>query len=165
MNDSPDKKIPPEPVLVIGWREWVSLPDHGIKRIKAKIDTGARSSCLHTPRVETFQINGQTHVRFPVFPFQRNQTRYVDCEAKVHDQRLVRSSNGEASERYVILTSVSWLDQTWPIEITLADRSEMGFRFLIGREAIRGRMLVDSNRSFLGGRQKRRRRSQQDRKE
>ena len=84
-------------------------------------------------------------------PIQRNEDFSLTCEARVHDQRLVRSSNGEASERYVIQTNVKWIDQTWPIELTLADRSEMGFRLLLGREAIRGKMLVDTARSYLGG--------------
>ena len=152
MNAPLDEALPPDPLLVIGWREWVSLPGHRIRRIKAKIDTGARSSCLHSPSIETFQIHGQPHVRFLVFPIQRNEDFSLTCESRIHDQRLVRSSNGEASERYVIRTRISWLDQTWPIELTLADRSAMGFRLLIGREAIRGRMLVDSGRSYLGGR-------------
>ena len=151
LNAPLDKSLPPEPLLVIGWREWLSLPQIRIRRIKAKVDTGARSSCLHAPTIETFQIDGQLHVRFSVQPIQRNKDFTVTCEAKVHDQRLVRSSNGEASERYVIQTSAKWLDQSWPIELTLADRSEMGFRLLLGREAIRGKMLVDSARSYLGG--------------
>ena len=151
MNAPPDTSLSPEPLLVIGWREWVSLPQIRIRRIKAKIDTGARSSCLHAPIIETFQVDGQLHVRFSVQPIQRNEDFSLTCEARVHDQRLVRSSNGEASERYVIQTNVKWIDQTWPIELTLADRSEMGFRLLLGREAIRGKMLVDTARSYLGG--------------
>lgn len=156
LNTSKDKPFSSEPLLVIGWREWISLPDHRIRRIKAKIDSGARSSCLHSPSIETFQIDGQPHVRFQVFPIQRNEDISLVCEAKIHDRRFVRSSNGEAAERYVIKTNVSWLDETWPIELTLADRSEMGFRLLLGREAIRGRMLIDSGRSFMGGRRKNR---------
>ena len=143
------------PLLIIGWREWLSLPDLGIARIKAKIDTGARSSSLHTYFLEPFQIDGRPHVRFKVHPIQRHDEFSVTCEAPVHDVRLVRSSSGEASERFVIQTLVRWMGESWTMELTLANRAEMGFRLLIGREAVRGRMLVDPGRSYFGGRPRR----------
>lgn len=140
------------PLIIIGWREWVALPDLGIGRIKAKVDTGARSSSLHAFRIEPFDRDGQAMVRFDVHPVQRRDNFSVSCESEVHDIRLIRSSSGEVSERFVILTSISWMGQAWPVEMTLADRSEMGFRMLIGREAIRNRMIVDPGRSYFGGR-------------
>ncbi len=146
------------PLVIIGWREWLGLPDLRISHIKAKIDTGARSSCLHAYDIEPFDNAGSAWVRFSVHPIQRRDDLIVQCEAPVHDIRNVRSSSGESSKRFVILTPVTWMGETWNIELTLADRSLMGFRMLIGREAVRGRMLVDPGRSYFGGRPPRRRR-------
>ncbi|OUX07921.1 MAG: hypothetical protein CBE00_03335 [Planctomycetaceae bacterium TMED240] len=143
------------PLMIIGWREWLSLPDLGVPRIKAKIDTGARSSSLHAYDIEQFQQEGCSLVRFKVHPIQRREQMEVCCVAEVHDIRSVRSSSGEATDRIVIQTTASWLGQEWTIDLTLADRSQMGFRMLVGREAMRGRMLVDPGRSYFGGRPKR----------
>lgn len=146
------------PLVIIGWREWVSLPSLGISRIKAKIDTGARSSSLHAFDIERYDRNGRGFVRFKVHPIQRHDELVVPCEAEIHDVRSVRSSSGEASDRFVIQTPVHWMGETWTVELTLADRTEMGFRMLVGREAVRGRMLVDPSRSYFGGRPKKRKR-------
>lgn len=141
---------------VIGWREWISLPDVGIKRIKAKVDTGARSSSLHAYDLEEFEREGETMVRFKVHPIQRKVRRIIETEAKVMDHRSVRSSSGKATVRPVIVTNVSLLGHIWPVELTLANRDEMGFRMLLGREAFRGRFLVDAGKSYYGGKPKRR---------
>ncbi|NND70724.1 MAG: ATP-dependent zinc protease [Rhodothermales bacterium] len=139
---------------VIGWREWVSLPDLGVKRVKAKIDTGARSSSLHAFEVETFDRAGIEMVRFKIRPVQRSNKSETEVIAPVHDKRNVRSSSGKASVRVVIRTSVEIMGRTWLIDMTLANRDEMGFRMLLGREAIRNRLLVDAGKSFLGGKPK-----------
>lgn len=139
------------PLLVVGWREWVSLPELGIDRIKAKVDSGARSSSLHAFEVEPFQQDGREYVRFKVYPKQRSTENIIECTAPVFDRRSVRSSSGESSDRFVILTSVQWMGDQWQIEMTLADRSEMGFRMLLGRQAMRGRLLIDPSRSYFGG--------------
>lgn len=139
-------------LITIGWREWVGLPDLSIRSIKAKIDTGARSSCLHAFDIEPFIRDGCQWVRFDVHPIQRNDRFVKRCEAAVFDRRHVRSSNGLTSERFVIQTTLMLVGQRVPIELTLANRDAMGFRMLIGREAMRGRFLVDSGRSFFGGR-------------
>jgi hypothetical protein len=136
---------------VIGWREWVSLPDFGIDQLKAKVDTGARSSSLHAFDMQIFERDKKQWVRFQVHPVQRNDRRSVDVEAPVLEFRSVRSSSGKAAIRPVIVTNVSLLGLTWPIEVTLASRDKMGFRMLLGREAFRGRFLVDAGRSYLGG--------------
>ena len=146
MNNPPAKQL-----SVIGWREWVSLPELGIAGIKAKIDTGARSSSLHAVDVHFFENDGRSHVRFKVHPFQRNSRETVEAVAPVLEFRRVRSSNGHEAERPVIVTTVDVLGQSWPIEVTLANRDEMGFRMLLGREAVRGRMLVDALKSYYGG--------------
>lgn len=140
----------------IGWREWVSLPELGIRTIKAKIDSGARSSCLHAFDIEPFTRDEQPWVRFTVHPIQGNDDFVKHCEAAVLDRRQVRSSNGVASERVVILTALEMIGQRLPIELTLANRDAMGFRMLIGREAIRGRFLIDSGGSYFGPRPLRR---------
>jgi hypothetical protein len=148
----------------IGWREWVSLPDLGISRIKAKVDTGARSSSLHAFDLQQLDKHGEPWVQFSIHPNQRNAIGTVVAEAKVLEFRSVRSSSGKASLRPVILTQIALLNQIWTVELTLANRDEMGFRMLLGREAIRRRFLVDAGKSYYGGRlstirKKRRRRT------
>lgn len=145
-----------EPLPVIGWREWLALPDLNVPFVKAKIDTGARSSSLHAFDIETVKRSGQKFVRFRIHPHQRNDTHFVDAEAEVLEFRTVRSSNGEVSQRPVIITHVEVLGNKWPIELTLANRDAMGFRMLLGREAIRQRFLVDAGRSYYGGRRRHR---------
>lgn len=146
----------PKPGLpVIGWREWVGLPDLGIKQIKVKVDTGARSSSLHAFDLRFFEKEGAPWVRFKVHPLQRKSDKTVRVEAAVLEYRSVRSSSGKATTRPVILTDIKMLGQTWPAELTLASRDEMGFRMLLGREAFRGRFLVDAGKSYYGGKPKR----------
>jgi len=144
---------------VIGWREWVGLPNFGIKAIKVKVDTGARSSSLHVFEQQVFERDNVQWVRFKIHPVQRNRNKTVKAEARILEFRSVRSSSGVASLRPVILTNVKLLDITWPVELTLASRDEMGFRMLLGREAFRGRFLVDAGKSFYGGRPKQKKKS------
>ncbi len=141
----------------IGWREYVSLPDLKIPAIKAKVDTGARSSSLHAFEMELYRKEGMDYVRFKIHPVQRNDEVVVEVETPVFDIRRVRSSSGESTVRPVIVTLVELLGVVWPIELTLANRDQMGFRMLLGREAMRGRMLVDPGRSYFGGKPKRKR--------
>ena len=140
---------------VIGWREWVGLPDLGIKWIKVKVDTGARSSSLHAFDLEDFEREGEKWVRFSIHPVQRKSTKTVEAEAKVLEYRSIRSSSGKASIRPVIVTNISLLGISWPVELTLANRDEMGFRMLLGREAFRKRFVVDAGNSYYGGKPKR----------
>lgn len=137
---------------LIGWREWVGLPGLGISAVKAKVDTGARSSALHAFDLEPFRRGGQQFIRFKVHPLQRNLTVAVQAEAEVLEYRHVRSSGGHVTWRPVILTSIELLGQRWLVELTLASRDTMGFRMLLGRQAIRGRFAVDAGRSFLATR-------------
>ncbi len=137
---------------VIGWREWVSLPGLGISAIKAKVDTGARSSSLHAYDVREFDRDGRMMVRFEVHPIQRDSSTTFAAEAELADKRLVRNpgAGGREELRPVIVTDIEIGEQRWPIELTLTRRDAMGFRMLLGRQAVRGRFVVDPGRSFLG---------------
>ena len=136
----------------IGWREWVALPDLGIPAIKAKIDTGARTSCLHAFYVEPFDDGARRRVRFGVHPLRRITSIELHCEADVLDERNVSDSGGHVERRIVIATQVVLSGQAWPIEITLTNRENMLFRMLIGRTALRSRFRIDPGRSFINGR-------------
>jgi hypothetical protein len=133
----------------IGWREWVALPTLGVQAIKAKIDTGARSSALHAFNVEPFERGGNAMVRFQAHPLQRNDHYIVTAEAALLGERVVRNSGGQAELRPVVETLVQVGEAVWAIELTLTNRDEMGFRMLLGRQAVRRRYLVDPGRSFL----------------
>lgn len=135
----------------LGWREWVSLPELGVDWIKAKVDTGARSSSLHAFELEPLERDGHRWVRFVIHPWQRSDLDAVTAEAPLHDEREVRSSTGESELRPVIRTGVRIAGLTYPIDLTLTDRTDMRFQMLLGREAVRRRFLVDPGRSYRGG--------------
>jgi hypothetical protein len=138
-------------LLTVGWREWVGLPDLNVDAIKAKIDTGARTSSLHAFRIEPFRRENAAWVRFELHPIQRSRAMKVACKARVIGERSVRSSNGSVDRRYIIKTLLRLGDVAWPIELSLANRDEMGFRMLLGRTALRGRTVIEPGRSFLLG--------------
>ncbi len=133
---------------IIGWREWIELPQLGIAAVKAKIDTGATTSSLHAIHIERFRRDGKDFARFQVHPLQKNSKVTIQAEAPLVEYRTVRSSSGHQSSRPVILTQIALFDEIWPIELTLANRDEMGFRMLIGRRAMKKRFLVDPGASY-----------------
>lgn len=135
-----------------GWREWVSLPAAGVPWVKAKLDTGARSSSVHAFDLEELERDGQRWVRFAIRPWQRSDDDAVVVERPVLDVREVRSSSGHSEERLVVAMDVTLMGRTVTAEMTLANRDEMGFRMLVGREALRQGYAVDPGRSYLGGR-------------
>ncbi|WP_159655190.1 ATP-dependent zinc protease family protein [Vibrio atypicus] len=135
--------------LLVGWRETLSLPGLGINEINAKIDTGAKTSCLHAFKVESFKKDEALWVRFWIHPIQHNTDVETVCEAKVVDERVVRDSGGHEESRYVIESLLSIGGKSWPIEITLTNRENMAFRMLLGRTAMHDRIVVDPVESFL----------------
>jgi hypothetical protein len=142
------RRTPPE---VLGWREWAGLPDFGVEAIKVKLDTGARTSSLHAFDLTHFERAGRPMVRFEVHPVQRSADDAVVVEAPVVDERWVRNSGGARELRPVIETTVRIGERAWPIELTLTRRDEMGFRMLLGRQALKRKALVDPGRSFRAG--------------
>jgi hypothetical protein len=133
---------------VVGWREYVGLPELGIPVIKAKIDTGARTSALH---VEDFRIAGDDNVAFSV-PYYYHGRHLVECVATLLGSREIRSTSGSSEERLIIKTAVAIGQRHWHIEVSLADRSNMGFDLILGRTALRRHgLIVDPSRSFLAG--------------
>ncbi len=144
------------PPLVIGWREWLELPELGVERIKAKVDTGARTSSLHAWDLERLEIDGRPWVRFVVHPIQRETSTTIEVMAEMIGERRVKSSTGHAQLRPVIRTRAALGRRRWPIEITLVNRDVMGFRMLLGRQAVRRRFLVDPGKSFLAARNQKR---------
>ena len=140
---------------VAGWREWVSLPELGVEWIKAKLDTGARTSALHAFDIEEFDRDGRPWVRFSIHPWQRSAKDAVTVELPVHDVRQVRSSSGHVQQRYVVIVVIRIGLRRVHTEVTLTRRDEMGFRLLIGREALKRGFLVDARHSYVGGRPER----------
>jgi hypothetical protein len=130
----------------------VDLPDFNGVRVKAKIDTGARTSAIHAWKIRQFDRDGEPWVKFSLHPNQRNMKLAIPCEARIHDEREIRSSNGQLQKRFVIRTRLKLGSRTWPIDLTLSQRDEMGFRMLLGRTALGGRTLIDPSASFLCGR-------------
>lgn len=136
------------PITIAGWREWAGLPELDIPKIKAKLDTGARSSALNATNIETEQDGTTRWVRFDVFPNRRSEDS-IRCRAKAVDQRTVKDSGGHEEVRWVIQTDISMGGQVWPVEITLTNRRGMKFSLLLGRTALRDRFAVDAGSSYL----------------
>lgn len=143
----------------IGWREWVSLPDLSVEWIKAKVDTGARTSSLHAFDVERFRARGRDMVRFLIHPDQRSVERTILAEAELLEERKVKNSGGQTEVRPVILTTVAILGERLEVELTLTRRDLMGFRMLLGRQAVRNRFLVDPGRSYYSQRPRRKKKT------
>ena len=137
---------------IIGWREWLTLPELGVPAIKVKIDTGARTSALHVAHLEVYTEHSQRKVRFVLHPLRRRPALEIFCQAEVIDERVVSDSGGHREKRLVIRTPLRLGDLQWPVEITLTNREDMLFRMLLGRTAMQGRWLVDPVGSYFCGR-------------
>jgi len=141
-----------KPKTAIGWAEWCALPDLELPAIKAKIDTGAKTSALHAYDIRRFSKDGADYVRFKIHPVQGNNKIEVECEAPLVERRPVTSSNGEREKRYVIKTRLHLDGRHMDIELTLTSRHKMEFRMLLGREALRkGRFLINPGKTYLLG--------------
>jgi hypothetical protein len=138
------KKLPQ-----IGWREWVALPELGIEKIKAKIDTGARTSAIHAFSIKPFKQDGLHKIHFDIHPLQHRINHAVSCVAEVHDIRWVTDSGGHKERRYVIKTPLQLGKEIWPVEITLTNRDTMRFRMLLGRSAIKQHFTINPAGSYL----------------
>jgi hypothetical protein len=149
MDNDKNKKTQRKELKTIGWREWVSLPDLGIINIKAKVDTGARTSALHAFALHPLQEDGKDKIRFDIHPVQHNMMEVATCVADIVDRRWVTDSGGHREERYVILTTLAIGNRKMLIEITLTERDTMLFRMLLGRSAVRKRFIVNPARSFV----------------
>ncbi len=149
-------------LLHLGWREWCALPELGLPAIKAKVDSGAKTSALHAFRVEPFDRDGRPFVRFWVHPLQRNETLCRACVAPLKDEREVSDSGGHKEMRYVIETEVRIAELNWRIELSLTNRDSMRFRMLLGRKAMEGIALINPAASYLNGKMKARTLYQQE---
>jgi ribosomal protein S6--L-glutamate ligase len=136
---------------IIGSEEWIRIPELNIPAVKARIDSGAKTSTLHAYNIQTFEDNGKEYVRFDVHPVQHNRRISVRCKAELVGRRVIKSSSGDRQKRYVIKTPITLGGETWDIEVTLTNRDNMGYRMLIGREAMRGRYIVDPEQKFVFG--------------
>ncbi|HVV69049.1 MAG TPA: RimK/LysX family protein [Gammaproteobacteria bacterium] len=136
-------------LLTVGWREWLSLPELGITRIKAKVDSGARTSALHAFEIKPFKLHEKHYIRFKIHPLQRSKEDIVECIAEVQDIRWITDSGGHRERRYVIKTLLKLGEAYWPIELTLTNRDTMSFRMLLGRTAMKKRLVVNPGASFL----------------
>jgi len=137
--------------IILGSEEWCSFPELGIPAIKARVDSGAKTSALHAINIAPFVKDSENWVKFDINPIQNNLKTVIHCEAKLVDKRIVKSSSGFREQRYVIKTNLCIGTDTWEIEMTLTNRDSMGFRMLLGREAMSGRILVDPEQKYLLG--------------
>jgi hypothetical protein len=137
---------------VIGWREWVQLPELGVFVVKAKVDTGAATSSLHAFRLERFEQGGLPFVRFEIHPRQRSKRPSIECEAPIVRDTAVRNPGGRTELRPVIESTLVIAGQPVQALINLTGRDEMGFMLLLGRRTLRNRFVVDPGRSYLGPR-------------
>ena len=135
---------------IIGRLESIALPELGIDNLEVRVDTGAKTSSLHVDNIKKSVVEGVHQVTFDIHPDAHNVGRIVTCTAPISDMRRVKSSNGTSEQRYVIETTIMLGSESWVIEITLTDRSDMSYLMLFGREAISDRFLVDPSKIFLG---------------
>jgi hypothetical protein len=140
------------PKTIIGWREWLALPELGIPAVKAKIDSGARTSALHVHFIEEFDDGPKKRVRFGIHPLRKRKDLELICEADIVDFRRVKDSGGHSEMRHFIRTKALLGGHRWPIEISLTSREGMLFRMLLGRTALEGKFIIDPGKSYVTGR-------------
>lgn len=136
---------------IIGNQEWCAFPELGIPAIKARVDSGAKTSSIHAFNISAKKVGGRDWVTFEIHPLQKNDKTLIRCECPVVDQRDVKSSSGTSETRYVISTPISLGDSVWDVQLTLSDRDAMGYRMLLGREAMNGRLIIDPSMNCVLG--------------
>ncbi|HMQ11372.1 MAG TPA: RimK/LysX family protein [Oligoflexia bacterium] len=134
---------------IIGWREWIALPDLKVRKIKAKIDSGARTSSLHAHKLKVLKKNNEEYAQFYIYPQQDSSKEKVLCEEKILEYRKIKSSNGITEKRPIIQTYIKINEKLWLVDLSLSNRDEMGFRILLGRTSISKKFLIDVSKSFL----------------
>ena len=139
------------PFIIVGWKEWISLPNLSLPAVKAKIDSGAATSSLHAFDIKYVRIKGLRYVRYNLHPIQRSREFSRSCLSPLYDTRIVKSSNGAFKRRPVIKTLLKIANSCWEIELNLTNRDSMGMRMLIGRQALIGKALIDGSHKFLHG--------------
>jgi hypothetical protein len=136
---------------VVGWREWVFFPDFSNARVKAKVDTGARTSAIHAYEIKLIERGEPPLVSFIIHPNQKDNDTIVQCQAPLVERRVITDSGGHQEERFVVSVQLKLGAHRWPVELSLTDRDSMGFRMLLGRTALKQRFLVQPWRSYLEG--------------
>lgn len=143
-----------EPKPIIGWREWLSIPAMHIEQIKVKVDSGARTSAIHAEDIQIVKKGSKKFVKFKIFPMQKDKKHYHIVTLPMIEERWVKSSVGHQTLRPVVEVEIKLGQFVVPIEVTLVNRDLMGFRMLLGREAIKNKFLLDTGHSFLQGKKK-----------
>ena len=147
------KKRTKKPLALLGWREWISLPDLGVDKISAKIDTGANTSSLYATHIKVIEINDEEFAKFRVTYGKPGHRKFSTTQAPLVGFRKVKSSSGETEERPVIKTSICIMGQCWKSEVTLTSRQSMQYPMLLGRACLRKRFIVDPSKSHLSAKQ------------
>lgn len=140
-----------EPEIKIGWQEWCHFDELNIKAIKAKVDTGAKTSCIHAVNIQTYTRNAKEFVKFDTYPLPKRPDFYIHCHAPIVDHRYVMSSTGHREKRYVITTNLGLADIHWEIDLTLTDREPLAFRMLLGRDAMKNHCIIFPGKTLLQG--------------
>lgn len=136
---------------LIGWREWIAFPAFGDFLVKAKVDTGARTTAIHATDIKAIEKDGKQLVVFALFPHQDDHDTFVRCTAPLAEKRVITDSGGHEEERFIIITEIGLGEYRWEVEISLTQRDDMGFRMLLGRTAVRNRFIIDPGKSYLEG--------------
>ena len=150
-NRQSPKRRRKAPLQIVGWREWVSFTEFGGPPVRAKVDTGARTSAIHARNIKITRQGGRDIATFDIYPVQRDASIVVHCRAPIVTRRRIRNSGGQVQERLIVRTTIAIGDNSFAIDLSLTRRDQMGYRMLLGRRALKNRFVVDSGRSYVQG--------------
>ncbi len=156
---APPKK---EPLKTVGWREWVAFPEFGGPSVRAKVDTGARTSAIHARNIKITTREGREIAEFDIYPHQRDSQTVLHCQAPIVARRRIRNSGGHVQDRVIVRTTIRLGEDVFEIDLSLTRRDRMGYRMLLGRRALKKRYVVDAGRSYVQGPSKSGRRRKPD---